>query len=594
MFKEKWLVNIVKIKKYLVMAVKFVIGNLPKKLKNILKGSPKLTSFYSRMLQRSGLFYGFPSRVQLEKLYSRNIAFQQQQIDEIVQNSVDNALVEVVIFISEYNFATLQTTLASVKQASITELTLVSSTKGHPELLSRLQHDFPELMKVRLVTLAQLASLANIATAKICLYCGEQIHQDASKVFKSFLPNFDIVYCDSDIIDCNKRQTPKFLPDWNPDLQLTTYMVQTGVIIAPNVPLTFFASDEVTRTTIAEALSSMYLLHQNLAIGHVPLVLVHRPQGLKSVVPLLSKPYLKRLAQSAECTHSDDKSCLRLSWHMPDTPLVSLIIPTKNAKGLVKVCIESILRKTSYKHYEIILVDNNSDESDSLDYFDELALHPQIRVLKYSHPFNYSAINNFAVTHAKGEIIGLVNNDIEVITPEWLTHMMGHVMRHDIGCVGGKLLYADGRVQHAGVVMGYGGGAGHAHKYFPRYHPGYLNRLAASGNFSAVTAACLLVKKNDFLAVGGLNEKELSIAFNDVDFCLKVMELGRRNLYCAEAELYHYESVSRGHDDTKEKQQRFQSELNYLKTNWASFIKHDPAYNPNLTLRRENFSISED
>jgi GT2 family glycosyltransferase len=143
------------------------------------------------------------------------------------------------------------------------------------------------------------------------------------------------------------------------------------------------------------------------------------------------------------------------------------------------------------------------------------------------------------------------------------------------------------------VVMGYGGGAGHAHKYFPRYHSGYLNRLAATGNFSAVTAACLLVKKNDFLAVGGLNENDLTVAFNDIDFCLKILTLGRRNLYCAEAELYHHESVSRGFEDTKEKQQRFQSELDYLKTNWASFIKHDPAYNPNLTLRRENFSIRD-
>ena len=217
-----------------------------------------------------------------------------------------------------------------------------------------------------------------------------------------------------------------------------------------------------------------------------------------------------------------------------------------------------------------------------------------VTVLKYPYPFNYSAINNFAVKHAKGDIIGLVNNDIEVISPDWLGDMVGHAQRDDIGCVGGKLLYADGRVQHAGVVMGYGGGAGHAHKYFPRYHPGYLNRLAATGNFSAVTAACLLVKKRDYLAVGGLNEENLTVAFNDVDFCLKVLELGRRNLYCAEAELYHHESASRGLEDTQEKLQRFQSELDYLCTQWASYISHDPAYNPNLTLRRENFSISED
>jgi GT2 family glycosyltransferase len=171
--------------------------------------------------------------------------------------------------------------------------------------------------------------------------------------------------------------------------------------------------------------------------------------------------------------------------------------------------------------------------------------------------------------------------------------MVAHVQRADIGCVGAKLLYPDDKIQHAGVVLGYGGGAGHAHKYFPRFHPGYLNRLVATHNFSAVTAACLLVKKCDYDAVNGLNERDLTVAFNDVDFCLKVLKLGRRNLYCAEAELYHHESVSRGYEDTKEKQQRFQSELNYLQTQWRVYITLDPAYNPNLTLRRENFSIKE-
>ena len=185
----------------------------------------------------------------------------------------------------------------------------------------------------------------------------------------------------------------------------------------------------------------------------------------------------------------------------------------------------------------------------------------------------------------------LINNDIEVISPEWLTYMVGHVMRDDIGCVGAKLLYSDGRIQHAGVVLGYGGGAGHAHKYFPRYHPGYLKRLAATQNYSAVTAACLLVKRSHFGAVGGLDEENLAVAFNDVDFCLRVRELGVRNLYCAEAELYHHESVSRGLDISPEKAARFNRELEYLQTKWSHVIKHDPAYNPNLTLKRENFAL---
>lgn len=204
------------------------------------------------------------------------------------------------------------------------------------------------------------------------------------------------------------------------------------------------------------------------------------------------------------------------------------------------------------------MIDNGSTEQESLAYFEQVSQHPKVRLLKYDHPFNYSAINNFGVKQAKGEVIGLINNDIEVISGDWLTYMVGHAQRKDIGCVGAKLYYSDDRVQHAGVVMGYGGGAGHAHKYFPRFHTGYLNRLVATHRFSAVTAACLIVEREIFEKVGGLNET-LAVAFNDVDFCLRVRELGYSNLYCAEAELYHHESVSRGLDVTPEKAARFNS-----------------------------------
>ena len=272
---------------------------------------------------------------------------------------------------------------------------------------------------------------------------------------------------------------------------------------------------------------------------------------------------------------------------------MSLIIPTKNAWQLVKACIDSIQQKTLYSRYEILLIDNGSDEPESLQYFESLKEQRNVRVLRYPGPFNYSAINNFGVRKAHGEIVGLINNDIEVIEPSWLRYMVGHAVREDIGCVGAKLLYSDERVQHAGVVLGYGGGAGHAHKYFPKAHSGYLHRLAASSNYSAVTAACLLVKRSHFEAVRGLNEVDLAVAFNDVDLCLKVAALGVRNVYCAEAELFHHESVSRGSDLTPEKAARFHKELQYLQSTWRHIIERDPCYSENLTLRRENFAIKE-
>ena len=213
------------------------------------------------------------------------------------------------------------------------------------------------------------------------------------------------------------------------------------------------------------------------------------------------------------------------------------------------------------------------------------------RVLKWDKPFNYSAINNFAVSQAKGEVVGLVNNDIEVINEGWLTEMVSHVLRPEVGCVGAKLYYPNDTIQHAGVVLGIGGVAGHSHKYFHKSEPGYFTRLHLVQNMSAVTAACLLVRKSVFEEVGGLNEQDLTVAFNDVDFCLKVHTAGYRNLFTPWAELYHHESISRGEEDTPEKVARFNKESDYMKDKWKKLLTNDTAYNPNLSNTHENFSL---
>ncbi|MFW9609300.1 MAG: glycosyltransferase, partial [Aquaspirillum sp.] len=215
----------------------------------------------------------------------------------------------------------------------------------------------------------------------------------------------------------------------------------------------------------------------------------------------------------------------------------------------------------------------------------------RVKVLRYDHPFNYSAINNFGVQHARGSIVGLVNNDVEVISPDWLTEMVRHASRPDIGCVGAKLYYSNGKIQHAGVILGIGDVAGHAHKYFGRNQHGYFSRLKLVQNFSAVTAACLLVRCDVYEAAGGLDENNLHVAFNDVDFCLKVRQAGYRNLWTPYAELYHHESISRGHEDTPEKQARFNKEVDFMKNKWSDILLSDPSYNFNLTNTCEDFSI---
>jgi O-antigen biosynthesis protein len=205
-------------------------------------------------------------------------------------------------------------------------------------------------------------------------------------------------------------------------------------------------------------------------------------------------------------------------------------------------------------------------------------------------PFNYSKLNNEAVELARGELILLLNNDIEVITPEWLEEMAGQAMRASIGAVGVKLLFPDNTIQHAGVTLGVGGVAGHTHRELDVNHPGYFDRLVVVSNYSAVTAACLMVRKELFEDVDGL-EEELQVAFNDVDFCLKLLKKGYRNVLLPQVKLYHHESKSRGYEDTPEKMQRFLGEVNLMRERWDELLHRDPCYNPNLTLNRADFSI---
>ena len=273
-------------------------------------------------------------------------------------------------------------------------------------------------------------------------------------------------------------------------------------------------------------------------------------------------------------------------------PLVSLIIPTRNSLSLIQQCVNSILDKTTYKNYEIIIVDNNSDDSKTLHYLNSLVCDYRIRVLCDKRPFNYSALNNSAALNARGEYLGLINNDIEVITPQWLDEMVSLASQPGVGAVGACLWYPNDTLQHGGCATGILGVAGHLHRNLPKGHFGYFGRARLIQTISVVTAACMVIKKSIYQDVGGLDENNLKVAFNDVDFCLRVRETGYRNIWTPYAELYHYESATRGTDDTAEKQMRFRNEVCYMQERWANTLFNDPAYNPNLTLDREDFSLA--
>jgi GT2 family glycosyltransferase len=583
------------VKKYVVKIAKFCIGLFPRYLRDRIKKNARLTTFYTRMLRDVGIIQAIPSVKRQTMLYRKNLQFQSRSFNQLL--ATDGPVPILIICTNNLNKQSIFNTLTGVEALSTSfDSVLFYCTPAKELACRRLLKKMWACFHDENVITALDNDLVMKKGAQACfvIYEGDVLHPDCCRVLKAkILPGTTVAYTDSDRLDKKgERHSPEFYPDWNPDLLLSTGYIQSGVWFSSlellaNKPLSFNFSG------LTEWIILNYLSADLGTIQHIPLVLLHRPEELPAIFSQFSDNTKIELALKAQIKNKLNDQVLSLDWKIDAQPLVSLIIPTKNSKFLVQACVESILKRSTYKNYEILLVDNNSDEQESILYFEHLAQDPRITVLEYPYEFNYSAINNFAAQHAKGEVLGLVNNDIEVIEADWLNYMVGHVMRNDIGCVGAKLLYGDERVQHAGVVMGYGGGAGHAHKYFPHDHPGYLNRLSATQNYSAVTAACLLVKKVDFEAVGGLNELDLKIAFNDVDFCLRILALGRRNLYCAEAVLYHHESVSRGLEDTIDKRQRFEREVSYLQKNWQAYIDHDPAYNPNLTLRQENFSIRE-
>jgi glycosyltransferase involved in cell wall biosynthesis/2-polyprenyl-3-methyl-5-hydroxy-6-metoxy-1,4-benzoquinol methylase len=422
-------------------------------------------------------------------------------------------------------------------------------------------------------------------------------------------PAVQLIYSDEDKMNLQgQRYAPYFKPDWNPELLLShNFICHLGVYKTDRVKgLGGFDSN----FDGAQDYDLVLRYIENLKpeqIVHIPRILYHWRAVIGSTANgVHEKPYaevliakavraaLDRRQRPAEVlVHSQLPGALRVRYLLPESlPLVSIVIPTRNGFNLLRRCVESIFAKTSYPNFELLIIDNGSDELAALRYLQRLHKDSRVTVIQDDSPFNYSALNNKAVAQANGDIIALLNNDLEVINDDWLTEMVSHAIHPEVGAVGAKLYYPDDTIQHAGVIVGLGGVAGHSHKHFPRDNPGICGRLLLTQNLSAVTAACLVLRKEVFDAVGGLDGNNLSVAFNDVDFCLRIQEMGYYNVWTPYAELYHYESATRGYEDTPEKQARFAQEVDYMKKRWGKGLLEDPAYNPNLTLDREDFSFA--
>ena len=432
---------------------------------------------------------------------------------------------------------------------------------------------------------------------------------------KDILDNPDgmLWYSDEDKIDEEgNRYDLHFKPDWNHDLLLSyNYLNHFSIYKTSLVKqLKGFRSEYNGAQDYDLALRAIECIKPE-QIHHVPRVLYHwRAISGSTAANMDEKPYtvlagqkavgdyLKRQGLHAKVLDNPQLAgVIRVQYQLPaNPPLVSLIIPTYNGLSVLSCCVDSILNKTTYPNYEIIIVDNRSDDDATLQYLLDLESTGKARILRYPHPFNYPAINNMAVEHASGELVALINNDLEVITPNWLDEMVGQLLRPQVGAVGARLWYPDERLQHGGVIVGLGGVAGHSHKYLPKGDPGYFGRAAVIQNLSAVTAACLLTYKETYIKVGGLDAKNLAVAFNDVDFCLKIQSEKLRIVWTPYAELYHHESASRGQEDTPEKQARFEKEVMYMKKRWYDSylgeLMYDPAYSPNLIAGVEDFGFA--
>lgn len=421
----------------------------------------------------------------------------------------------------------------------------------------------------------------------------------------------DYIYCDEATFkgnSINHMITMHFKPDYAPDnLLANNYICHFSVFSRE-----LLESGELFRSQFDGSQDHDMILRLTAKakhIVHIPRILYYWRSHKGSVASSIdAKTYAIDAAKGAVADHLTKlgyrnfeiestrafATIFRIKYELTSRPLVSIIIPNKDHVDDLSRCVESIINLSTYDNYEIVIVENNSETAEIRTYYEEISRHPRVQVVEYKGDFNYSKINNFGVQYAKGEYLLLLNNDTEVITPDWMEELLMYAMRKDVGVVGAKLYYPDKTIQHAGIVIGLGAHrtAGHTHYRIPEANVGYMGRLCYAQDVTAVTGACMMVSKALYEELGGLDES-FTVALNDVDFCLRVREKGFLNIFTPFAELYHYESKSRGSDKKDERALRYQQESDRFRVKWADALaKGDPYYNPNFSLDHSDFTVN--
>ena len=581
----------------------------------ILIRSGRSSLVWQKLFQKRGVSY----QKWHETHYGDNSPFQ-HQLKSTIKSQNQSILFSIIIPTYNSNPKFLEDAICSVMNQTYSnwELILVDDA-SKSDLVQLLQNIQKRDIKIKLKLNLHHLGIAGGLNSGIDLCEGKYIgfldHDD--KLDKDALalvaialkkhPHLKLIYTDEDKIDASsKRFDPYFKPDWNPDLLLSQNYINHFLVYSKEY------LDEMGGFRLGfdgaqdwDLLLRSEKFLQPADVFHIPMVLYswRAIKGSTALAETEKECIAKTQRQSLIahlCENHIDARLERLSngyWAVnrevdPSRPKVTIIIPTKNKRSLLETCITSIRTKTTYPNYEILVVDNHSD-SETKHYLDGLINSNDFRVLEYNHDFNFAAINNFAAMTSDSSVLVFLNNDTEILTNYWLNFLVANAIRPEIGAVGGMLYYPDSFIQHAGVVLGIGGVAGHIYQGFYKGFPGQFGRALLAQNYSAVTAACMAIEKQKFIDAGGFDQDNLSVAFNDVDLCLKLQDSGYRNLWLPAVELIHKESASRGYEDSNpESQKRFDREFIYMQEKWGKRLLTDPAYNPNLTLDRFDSSLS--
>ncbi|MBE9191777.1 glycosyltransferase family 2 protein [Gloeocapsopsis crepidinum LEGE 06123] len=515
----------------------------------------------------------------------------------------------------------LQAAIASVLEQVYPywELCIADDASTKPYVKSVLEEYASKDARIKVVFRAENGHISQASNSALELATGEFValldHDDCltpDALYEVALllnrhPEADMIYSDEDKIDTqNRLKDPFFKPEWCPDSFLSRmYTCHLGTYRRSLI-------EQIGGFRVGYEGSQDYdlvlrLTEKTANIFHIPKILYHwriHPEstaaGVASVKSYAQLAAEKAIAEALTRRNEPGKVTgipefpgnYSVRYEISHYKRVSIIIPTRNLGNILNKCLESIFQKSTYPNYEVIVIDNGSTEVKTLNIISQwLEQQPEhFKCYPLDVPFNYSQLNNYAASKAEGDYLLFLNNDTEVVTPDWIEAMVEQAQRSSIGAVGALLLYPDNSIQHAGVVLGLGGVAAHSHRYFPATTPGYVCQVKTINNYSAITGACLMCRREVFAEIGGFDET-LAVAYNDIDLCLKMSNLGYRNIYLPHVVLYHYESKSRGYEDTPEKITRLHKEADYLLSKWQEIVDNDPCYNPNLTRDREDYSI---